>query len=660
MHSGEKEKSIGAFSREKRGALTADALRAPYPVFISGACNFNCSFCDARGMESGGERDPAAVADEINAAAIKGVSSLIFAGGEPTISRRLPAYAALARELSIPHIGVRTNALTLSYDGRAEKLIEKGLNFFEVISVSHIETFFDEFTRTPGAFEAAAKGLVNINRQGVPIIMRIPMARGPFNSVREHIRHILDNYNNVARIEFQAVGRGSAAAPVHISEMETVMPDVLEICSKAGVTAAFAVFGGIPPCLFRDPALLLPAFHYPCAPHLPVSRLFKAEECAVCPLDSLCNGMREEYRHDFNPVNRGIETQRLFAAVARNGAGPACAGISSEFGQADDAVTISRRIDSNGRMIINECIIRINYKCNQKCLFCFVNTESQGPGEGVVTAAIDELKKDEAKISIISISGGEPALNRNLPRYIEMLRDTGALELSIQTNAMMLGDKILAAKLSEAGLDSAFVSLHSHDEAVSDLLTGVRGAFEKTINGIEELLRNGIFVYISHVINSFNCGTLPEFVDFIDKRLGKLPVVFSFAAPFTREMMFRGVVPRLSQAREPLREALELCLQRRIPFSGLPGFCGAPLCLLGPDQRYYPDIHPVDAALLAGVMHKSACCRECSLDQWCYGLRSLYVSAFGDGELSAVHAPEFQPKPRNLDSRMRFFKSYFD
>ena len=257
-------------------------------------------------------------------------------------------------------------------------------------------------------------------------------------------------------------------------------------------------------------------------------------------------------------------------------------------------------------------------------------------------AHIEKLK--EYRVGTVCVTGGEPTLNPHLAEYIHELKKLDVGKICLQTNAVRLQDAGRVAELAAAGLDFAFVSLHSHDAALSDMMTGLKGAHEKTVQGILSLRQGGVMVLISHVMNTFNYQALPEFVAFVRDRLDRTPMVFLSAAPIYGAMMHRGLIPNLTRLRQPLIQALDLCYETRAPFSGLAGMCGIPLCILDGDPRWFPDMRRVPRGLNPRDMIKTQECDACSLEPCCYGLRKHYADFFGTRELKAVRIPGFMPR----------------
>ncbi|HOC92341.1 MAG TPA: radical SAM protein [bacterium] len=638
-----------------------DDKSAPLPVFVGGSCNLNCVHCPDKSLNSPGEADRKTILEQLSGAAARHVPAISFVGGEPAIHKSFPALISIAKELSIPFIGARTNAMTLSYPGRAEKLRDIGLCFIRVSNFLSDPVAFDALTRTPGSHEKVRSGILNSLAAGLEVSISIPVFNQTISKIDKDIASILDHFAGIKAIDLSFVCGGGRAPS--ISEAERILPALVERSFGLGIPLTFAPFEGIPPCLFSAPETLIRVFRYPAASYFPRRAFKKTPSCAECPLDSLCNGAREEYESLLSRPGFKTPGPHFSAALARSSVlttqGTTRDSLREKLPAEGNAVTISFRSVGNADPIVNDCVVRTNFRCNQDCLFCFVDTRAADPPDLIFENTARELKDSKKTISIVSFSGGEPAMNPRLADFVSMFRETGALEICVQTNASLISGE-LARALAESGVDSAFVSLHSCDPAVSDMITGLRGAFRKTLTGIENLSANGIFVYISHVINSFNFSSLPAFASFVAEKLGRAPIVFSFAAPHTNEMMFAGSIPSLSVVRGPLRESLEICLSEKIPFSGLPGMCGLPLCVLGPDLRYYPDIHRVSQESLQGTMRKHSGCAECAMNDWCYGLREFYADKRGMGELTPLKNAAFSPKPRDILNRLEFFRSFYD
>lgn len=153
-------------------------------------------------------------------------------------------------------------------------------------------------------------------------------------------------------------------------------------------------------------------------------------------------------------------------------------------------------------------IWEITYACNQKCQYCIARAgepASQELSNEEIDRVLDELI--EFKVGLINITGGEPLLKKNTALHIAKRASENGIELELLTNGMQATTNV-ARELYDAGVRYAQVSLDSARPEVHDRQRGVRGAWEKTIKGIQNLRNAGISVMAATVITS---GTIDHF-----------------------------------------------------------------------------------------------------------------------------------------------------
>ncbi|MEW6200850.1 MAG: radical SAM protein, partial [bacterium] len=138
-------------------------------------------------------------------------------------------------------------------------------------------------------------------------------------------------------------------------------------------------------------------------------------------------------------------------------------------------------------------LLRLGFECNEKCVFCNFIPETEPDVKRVNLEEAKSFIERFAKTTNpqLSISGGEPTLRKELPELISYARSLGIPQVQIQTNATLITEKF-AQTLKEAGLTEAFVAFHSHVPEIQDWLTGLKGSFEKAVNGIKNCLKVGI------------------------------------------------------------------------------------------------------------------------------------------------------------------------
>lgn len=167
--------------------------------------------------------------------------------------------------------------------------------------------------------------------------------------------------------------------------------------------------------------------------------------------------------------------------------------------------------------------IALTYKCNNRCFFCYASAPDRGREVPEMTTAevktiLDKIR-GQAQVPMVSFTGGEPTLRRDLPELIAHAKSLG-MWANLITNGIRCADADYVAQLAEAKLNSAQVSLEAGDAATHDAVVGHPGAFEKTVAGVRNLRAAGIRTHTNTTINARNRDSLPGLIDFAAQELG--------------------------------------------------------------------------------------------------------------------------------------------
>jgi radical SAM protein with 4Fe4S-binding SPASM domain len=162
--------------------------------------------------------------------------------------------------------------------------------------------------------------------------------------------------------------------------------------------------------------------------------------------------------------------------------------------------------------------IALTYRCQNRCFFCYASAPERGRqvpemSTAEVKRVIDKIF-DEARVPMLSFTGGEPTLRRDLPELVAHARARG-LRTNLITNGVRCADPDYVATLVEAGLHSAQVSLEAGDAATHDDVVGVAGAYERTLRGVENLSAAGIHTHTNTTINRRNLEGLPRLIELL-------------------------------------------------------------------------------------------------------------------------------------------------
>jgi radical SAM protein with 4Fe4S-binding SPASM domain len=156
----------------------------------------------------------------------------------------------------------------------------------------------------------------------------------------------------------------------------------------------------------------------------------------------------------------------------------------------------------------------ITNACNLKCIHCYANSGKPEENElttGEVKQIIDQAK--QLGTILISFSGGEPLLRRDIFKVIEYTKKMGIVAF-LNTNGTLLNQEI-AKKLKKLKIDGIEISLDGVKAKTHDKIRGVKGSFEKTIEGLKLCINTKLPVGVLTTANKINLHEIPRLIDFV-------------------------------------------------------------------------------------------------------------------------------------------------
>ena len=156
---------------------------------------------------------------------------------------------------------------------------------------------------------------------------------------------------------------------------------------------------------------------------------------------------------------------------------------------------------------------QITNECNLACLHCI---EESGPGKAFkdeldresALAVVDQLMDHE--VPYLSFSGGEPMLHPNFFEMVERVTSRGS-QLKIETNGHYLTPEN-CTRLKELEVKAVQVSLDGATSATFGRMR-VRGEFDRTIEGIRNLVAASVDVEVNFSPAAFNIHEAARIVD---------------------------------------------------------------------------------------------------------------------------------------------------
>ncbi len=135
-----------------------------------------------------------------------------------------------------------------------------------------------------------------------------------------------------------------------------------------------------------------------------------------------------------------------------------------------------------------------NWKCNQKCTFCYAAGQPLAKTNELSTeewqTAIDRLWA--ARVPMVTFTGGEPTQRDDIAALVGYAK---RMVTRLNTNGIHLTPK-LVGQLKAAGLDSLQVTLYSHNKATHNELVGSEH-FTDTVQGIRNALAAGLDISVN-------------------------------------------------------------------------------------------------------------------------------------------------------------------
>lgn len=155
-------------------------------------------------------------------------------------------------------------------------------------------------------------------------------------------------------------------------------------------------------------------------------------------------------------------------------------------------------------------------RCNLRCIHCYSNSANIDYPDELTTEEGKKLIDDLAAFGspVILFSGGEPLMRKDLLELAKYATGKG-MRAVISTNGTLI-TKEIAAELKKIGLSYVGVSLDGL-QPTHDRFRGMKGAFEKAMEGIRNCREAGLKVGLRFTVNKHNQSDVPAMFDLLRK-----------------------------------------------------------------------------------------------------------------------------------------------
>ncbi len=155
----------------------------------------------------------------------------------------------------------------------------------------------------------------------------------------------------------------------------------------------------------------------------------------------------------------------------------------------------------------------VTRNCNLDCIHCRA-AAGRGPYENELsTEECFRLLDDIASFShpVIILTGGEPLLRPDIFEIAQYAADRG-LRTVMAVNGTLLTEEI-ARKILDVGIKRISISIDGADALSHDSFRGVKGAFRKSLSGIEFAKRVGLEFQLNTTVTRKNLSELPDILN---------------------------------------------------------------------------------------------------------------------------------------------------
>ena len=161
--------------------------------------------------------------------------------------------------------------------------------------------------------------------------------------------------------------------------------------------------------------------------------------------------------------------------------------------------------------------LEVTSRCNLRCLHCYAGADALKPLEELPTEAWKGAIREGAALGCrdIQFTGGEATLRKDLWDLVEFAKAEGYEFVEIFTNATTL-NRERVRWMAEVGINVA-VSLYSYKPEVHDRITGRKGSFERTVEGIRTLVEHEVPVRIAIIVMRENEEDVKGTMEFVQK-----------------------------------------------------------------------------------------------------------------------------------------------
>jgi len=182
-----------------------------------------------------------------------------------------------------------------------------------------------------------------------------------------------------------------------------------------------------------------------------------------------------------------------------------------------------REIDSDG---LERLFIEVTNACNLDCIHCYNSREYQH--SYIDVALLKELMEEAHGLGVwlVDITGGEPFMHPQIMDILEVCTEYGMF-LNLYTNATLLNGSVIKTLEVKCRIQSLIVSLDGLSCEIHDLIRGVSGSFDTTMENLEVISKSKLPLRVNTMLIKQNQEEVNGIIEFAYDKLGAVSVAVS-------------------------------------------------------------------------------------------------------------------------------------
>ncbi|WP_162265459.1 radical SAM protein [Abyssisolibacter fermentans] len=212
---------------------------------------------------------------------------------------------------------------------------------------------------------------------------------------------------------------------------------------------------------------------------------------------------------------------------------------------------IIKRTGIKGKNVPLNIILSLTNKCVMNCEHCYKSCSTKGNKSLNYNKLMNVLKFLTGKSLTLQLTGGEPMAYDSFLDVLDYCSEN--FRTTITTTAVMINNKNIDHFKK---VERIQVSVYSNDSKEHDMITNLEGSFEKTINGIDTIVKASIPVTIATIITKRNKDRLEDMIDLAVEH-GVNQLNFGALIPMGRGIELKDTICLSTQEKEQITEIID-------------------------------------------------------------------------------------------------------